>query len=331
METDNVIVFPVLHELNAERIGDPSRDARWAVTYDVEARILLGERTEELWALPRAQLNQLWDALVSGVDSRTDMYPDTCNVDGLLRVRSPLFGETDQRFLDEHDNPIGMTQKELDPEAAADTLYLALRSRKEWLAAPVDSLIDFGLLSKASGRPEAYFKEKYNLIRLVLPSIVFVGFSEIEYWEEEISELQEEKLSQQVNGSIQDWNREVSYEAFIDAIEEFFAQEEAAFTDKPSWLSLRVVKDSALLPGVGTVRVAELTSCFLRLRLYDEGARVRVVPVVPEPVGHRTITMTIANAQQMGAALMGYFQWNRNRFGRKTLILGGHEFHVYKG
>ncbi len=243
-------------------------------------------------------------------------------------MRSPLFEETDQRFLGEHDNPIGLTQMELDPEAAADALYLSLRSRKELLASPVDTLIDFGLLSKASGRPEAYFKEMYNLIRFVLPSMVFVGFSEIEDWEEEISELQEENLSQQMNGPIRDCNREVSYEAFIDAIEQLFAQEEAAFTDKPSWLSLRVVEGSALLPGIGKVRMAELTSCFLRLRLYDVGSKVRVVPVVPEPVGHRTITMTTAFAQQIGAALTGHFQWNRNRLGRKTLVLSGLKFRV---
>ncbi len=36
-----MLVFPVLTEIAAERIGDPSSDARWAVTYDVQAQSLL--------------------------------------------------------------------------------------------------------------------------------------------------------------------------------------------------------------------------------------------------------------------------------------------------
>lgn len=117
-------------------------------------------------------------------------------------------------------------------------------------------------------------------------------------------------------------------------IEEFVAQEREAFMDKPSWLSLRVVRGLVLSPELGSspeagsMETTELTSRFLKLRLYDRGSKVRAVPVVPEPVKHKDLAMTIANARLLGAVLMGNPQWKRDWFGRKSLVFVGLEFRV---
>jgi len=331
-----VLAYPVLEEIAAERIGDPSRDERWAVVYRVLLRILVGEATEDLWSLSRSEASGLWDALSSGGESRRGVHPGVCSVDGWLRVRSSAFEETDQRFLDYHEDPVGLIQEKLNPEDAANVLYSYLRSRKELLTTPVNSPIDFGLLSRASGEPQHYFAEKYNLIRLVLPPLVFVGYSEIEDWEVETEEIQEGNPLQQreMDEHATSGDEEVSYETFIASIEEFVAQEREAFTDKPSWLSLRVVRGLVLSPELGSspeagsMETTELTSRFLKLRLYDRGARVRVVPVVPEPVKHRDLAMTIANARLLGAVLMGNPQWKRDWLGRKSLVFVGLQFRV---
>ena len=329
-----MLVFPVLTEIATERIGDPSRDARWAVTYDVQAQALLGERTEELWALPRAQLNQLWDALMANPQPQRNLHPCISAMYGKLRVHSPLFEEIDQRFLNEHDVPFGVTQRELDPGAAADELYSYFRSRKELLTADIHSSLDFDFLSEGDSESLEYFTENYNLIQKILPAMVYVDQSDIEDWEWEISVSKERNAGkkavkrQSVLRKVNERYKRVSLNTFVHRIENDFDAWISDYTNRPDNIGLRITWDSMPSQVTGTVRMAELTSHCVRLRLYDLGARVRVVPVVPEPVEDWTMTMSVANAQKIGAAPMGNPQWNRNLLGRKTLVLGGHEFRV---
>lgn len=329
-----MLVFPVLTEIAAERIGDPSRDECWAVTYDLQAQSLLGEGSEELWALPRAQLNQMWDALMANPQPQRTLHPCISAMYGKLRVRSPLFEESDQRFLNEHDVPFGVIQSELDPEAAADELYSSLRSRKELLTAHIHSSLDFDFLSE--GEPESleYYTENYNLIQKILPAIVYVDQSDIEDWEWEISVSKERNAGKKtvnrksVLRKVNERYKRVSLSVFVHCIENDFDAWISDYTNRPDNIGLRITWKSLPSQGIGEVRVAELTSHCVRLRLYDVGSQVRVVPVVPASVEDWTMTMSIANAQKIGDALMGNPRWYRNWLGRKTLILGGHEFRV---
>ncbi|MFT0848295.1 hypothetical protein VR010_11145 [Actinomycetaceae bacterium L2_0104] len=331
-----MLVFPVLTEIAAERVGDPSRDERWAVTYDLGAPTLLGEKTEELWALPRVQLNRMWDTLISNPRSREDIEAFTSFVNGKLRICSPLFEETDQRFLDWNGNPIGLIQEKLDPEAAADVVYSYMHLRKEWLTAAVDSPLDFDFLSEGEAETSDLYKEICNFVRKVLPGMVYVDYSEIDEWEQDLTDREEGSQKRAMEGrstlrQICGRRKRLSFDEFVKHLERIFAEWTSIFIDKPDYLELRVVGDLDSLLGTGEVRVAELTSHCVRLRLYDLGSKVRVVPVVPEPVEDWTMTMSVANAQKIGAALMGNPHWNRNWLGRKTLVLGGHEFRVRKG
>jgi|GEM_PF-6042823 len=328
-----MLVFPVLTEIAAERVGDLSRGERWVVTYDVQAQSLLGEGSEELWALPRVQLNRMWDTLISDPRLREDIEAVTSFVTGKLRVCSPLFRETDQRFLDWHGNPIGVIQEKLDPEAAADVLYSYMHSRKEWLTAAVDSPLDFGFLSEGEPELSDLYKEIYNFVRKVLPGMVYVENSEIDEWEQDLTDREEgpQKRAMEERSTLRQIcgrRKRLSFDEFVKHLERIFAEWTCIFIDKPDYLEVRVVWHLDSLSGTGEVRVAELTSHCVRLRLYDVGSKVRVVPVVPEPVEDWTMTMSVANAQKIGAALRSSPRWNQNRLGRKTLVLGGHEFRV---
>ena len=329
-----MLVFPVLTEIAAERIWDPSGDVRWAVVYDVQAQSLLGEGSEELWALPRAQLNQLWDALMASPQAQRNLHPCISAMYGKLRVRSPLFEETDQRFLDWNGTPIGLIQERLDLEAAADELYSFLRSRKELLTADIHSSLDFDLLSEGDTEALEYYTENYNLIQEILPAMVYVDQSDIDDWEWEISVSRERDAGkktvkrQSVLRKVNERYKRVSFNTFVHRIEIDFDAWMSDYTNRPDNIGLRITWDSIPPQDIGKFRIAELTSHCVRLRLYDLGLRVRVVPVVPELVEDWIMVMSVANAERIALALTWIPQWKRDWFGRKSLVLGGHEFRV---
>lgn len=105
-----------------------------------------------------------------------------------LRIRSPEFQENDPRFLDDAGGAIGIVQRELDFQKAAQRVQELIK-KLSVIPASGSPAIDFNFLSDDDESLLAWMKDYYHLAVDVLPRIACVTYSDINDWESDTADF----------------------------------------------------------------------------------------------------------------------------------------------
>lgn len=207
-----MFALPVIWLEAPEIVGIPGRDEAWAVTcsvvfLDAPGDAFVVDRRDEAKHVEPVggpylrEKDVRWLRQILPAESAWFL-----GLSALLRIRSPEFRENDPRFLDDAGKSIGIVQRELDFQKAAQQVQDLI---KKLSVIPLSGspAIDFSFLSDDDESLAAWMKDYYHLAVDVLPKIACVTYSDIDDWEVDTADFRRMPRDKRERSTSWCWSR----------------------------------------------------------------------------------------------------------------------------